>query len=197
MHTRRLTRTFFSASRREPVARLVDTTAGRSWGVMPTATASENSTASISGLSEQDVHHEDRDRQHAAHAGQQRREAREAELKLRLRLALAQADRDPPELGEAPGGDDDGVGRALVHDGAHEQARRQIGEGAHRRSRRRETLGVGSDSPVRIDSSHSRLSAVSRRTSAGTIEPTSRCTTSPGTEMRDLDAASACRRERR
>ena len=39
MHTSRLTSTFFSASRREPVARLVDTTAGSSWGVMPTATA--------------------------------------------------------------------------------------------------------------------------------------------------------------
>ena len=49
MHTSRLTSTFFSASRRDPVARLVDTTAGSSWGVMPTATARENSTASMTG----------------------------------------------------------------------------------------------------------------------------------------------------
>ena len=49
MQTRRLTRTLRSASRRDPVARLVDTTAGNSCGVIPTATASEKSTASITG----------------------------------------------------------------------------------------------------------------------------------------------------
>ncbi len=49
MHTSRLTSTFFSASRRDPVARLVETTAGSSCGVMPTATASENRTASMTG----------------------------------------------------------------------------------------------------------------------------------------------------
>ena len=49
MHTSRLTSTFFAASRRDPVARLVDTTAGSSCGVMPTATARENSTASMTG----------------------------------------------------------------------------------------------------------------------------------------------------
>ncbi len=39
LHTRRLTRTCRSASRRDPVARLVETTAGNSWGVIPTASA--------------------------------------------------------------------------------------------------------------------------------------------------------------
>ena len=42
-------------------------------------------------------------------------------------------------------------------------------------------FSAGTDSPVRIDSSHSRLLADRRRTSAGTIEPTPRCTMSPGT----------------
>ena len=49
MHTNRLTSTFFAARRRDPVARLVETTAGSSCGVMPTATASENRTASMTG----------------------------------------------------------------------------------------------------------------------------------------------------
>ena len=42
-------------------------------------------------------------------------------------------------------------------------------------------FSAGTDSPVRIDSSHSRLLADRMRRSAGTIEPTPRCTTSPGT----------------
>ena len=49
MHTSRLTRTLSRASRRDPVARLVLTTAGNSCGVMPTAIASANSTESITG----------------------------------------------------------------------------------------------------------------------------------------------------
>ena len=42
-------------------------------------------------------------------------------------------------------------------------------------------FSAGTDSPVKMDSSHSRLLAASSLTSAGTIEPTPRCTTSPGT----------------
>ena len=47
MHTKRLTRTLRWASRRDPVARLVLTTAGNSCGVMPTAIANANNTESI------------------------------------------------------------------------------------------------------------------------------------------------------
>ena len=50
MHTNRLTSTLALASCRDPVARLVLTTAGSSCGVMPTAIASENSTESITGF---------------------------------------------------------------------------------------------------------------------------------------------------
>jgi hypothetical protein len=47
MHTKRLTRTLRWASRRDPVARLVLTTAGNSCGVIPTAIAKANNTESI------------------------------------------------------------------------------------------------------------------------------------------------------
>ena len=50
MQTSRLTSTLRWLIRREPAARLVETTAGRSCGVIPTAIASENSSASRTGL---------------------------------------------------------------------------------------------------------------------------------------------------
>ena len=49
MQTRRLTRTLRRAICRDPAARLIDTTAGSSCGVMPTAMARENSSASRIG----------------------------------------------------------------------------------------------------------------------------------------------------
>ena len=49
MHTSRLTSTLSRASRREPDARLVLTTAGSSCGVIPTAMARPNSKDSITG----------------------------------------------------------------------------------------------------------------------------------------------------
>ena len=49
MQTSRLTRTLSRASLRDPVARLVLTTAGSSCGVIPTAIASANNTESITG----------------------------------------------------------------------------------------------------------------------------------------------------
>ena len=50
MQTSRLTSTLRRLIRREPAARLLETTAGSSCGVMPTAMASENSSASMIGL---------------------------------------------------------------------------------------------------------------------------------------------------
>jgi len=50
MQTSRLTSALERASCRDPAARLVDTTAGSSWGVIPTAIDSENSSASMTGL---------------------------------------------------------------------------------------------------------------------------------------------------
>lgn len=50
MQTSRLTSTWSWARRRDPAVRLVLTTAGSSWGVIPTAIASENSTAEVARL---------------------------------------------------------------------------------------------------------------------------------------------------
>ena len=50
MHTSRLTSTLRRANCRDPAARLVETTAGSSCGEIPTAIASENSSASSTGL---------------------------------------------------------------------------------------------------------------------------------------------------
>jgi hypothetical protein len=50
MQTRRLTSTLRRLICREPAARLVDTTAGSSCGVIPTAMAKENNNASRTGL---------------------------------------------------------------------------------------------------------------------------------------------------
>ncbi len=49
MQTRRLTSTLRRAICRDPAARLIDTTAGSNCGVIPTAMASENSSASRIG----------------------------------------------------------------------------------------------------------------------------------------------------
>ena len=49
MHTSRLTNTLRPARRRDPVARLVLTTAGNNCGVIPTAMANANSAESITG----------------------------------------------------------------------------------------------------------------------------------------------------
>ena len=128
-----------------------------------------------------DVDHEDRDAEHPADLGQQPREAGEAELELGLGVAFTEPDGDPPELrraapvatttaSAAPScttvpmnrHDDSSASGAPVATGSGD-------------------FSAGTDSPVRIDSSHSRLLAVRSRRSAGTIEPTPRCTMSPGT----------------
>jgi hypothetical protein len=117
------------------VAKLVETTAGRSWGVMPTATARENSTGLDDGTAEEQVDDEDRDAEDDAHAGQQHGEAGEAALELGLRVPFAETDGDLTELCARASGDDDCVCRSLVHDGAHEEARGELGErcpGRHR-----------------------------------------------------------------
>ena len=49
MHTSLFTSTLRCRIRRDPAARLVDTTAGSNCGVIPTAMASENSSASMIG----------------------------------------------------------------------------------------------------------------------------------------------------
>ena len=110
MHTSRLTSTFFAASRREPVARLVETTAGSSCGVMPTATARENRTASMTGRPSATLITKIVTLSTPPTLANKPGEAGEAELELGLRVALAEPDGDPPELGRRPGRHHDGVG---------------------------------------------------------------------------------------
>ena len=55
-------------------------------------------------------------------------------------------------------------------------------------------FAAGTDSPVRIDSSHSRLLADSSRRSAGTIDPTPEVHDVAGHQVGDLDARPARRR---
>ena len=80
---------------------------------------------------------------------------------------------------------------ALVHDRAHERARRQVDRGVARRRPARRSSSAGIDSPVRTASSHSSRVASSSRTSAGTTSPTRSATTSPGTRSRTSTRRSA------
>ena len=128
MHTSRLTSTFFSASRRDPVARLVETTAGSSCGVMPTATARENSTASMTGRPRATLITK------IVTLSTPPTLANSPEKRVRPSWNSVwgwrspEPDGDPPELRRGAGGDHHGVGGALVHDRPHEQARRQLRE---------------------------------------------------------------------
>ncbi len=180
MHTSRLTSTFFSARRRDPVARLVDTTAGSSCGVMPTATARENSTASMTGRPRATL------------------TTKIVTLSTPPTLANSPEKRVSPSWNsvwgwcspsptairpnwvEAPVATTTASAApswTTVPMNRHDDS---SASGAPLATGSAD-FSAGTDSPVRIDSSHSRLLAASSRTSAGTIEPTPRCTMSPGT----------------
>ncbi len=123
MQTSRLTSTFFVGERPRSGSQ-----AGRHDGRQQlgrdTDRDGEGEQHSIDdGATEHDVDREDRDAESATDLGEQPREAGEAELELGLWVTLAEPDRDSPELCRCPGGDDDGIGGALVHHRPREQAR--------------------------------------------------------------------------
>ena len=180
MLTSRFTRTLCAANRCAPVARLVDTTAGSSCGVIPTAIASEKSTASISGRPRATLI------TRIARLRTPATFARSPENFVRPTWNSVGGWRSPRPSAIAPNrvsppvatttacaeprcttvpmnraGDGPSFGEALA-----------AGSGA---------LSTGRDSPVRIDSSHSRPRAVRTRRSAGTMAPMPSDTTSPGT----------------
>ena len=99
MHTSRLTSTFFAASRREPVARLVDTTAGKQLGGDADRDGEGEQDRVDDRAAQRDVDHEDRDAEHATDLGEQTGEPGEAELELRLGVVFAEPDGDSSELG--------------------------------------------------------------------------------------------------
>ena len=123
-----------AASRREPAARLVDTIAGSSCGVMPTAMASENSSASMSGRCSSEVDDEDRRRQRAGDVDQQHREVAQARPGTPSRARACPGRRRSDRTRCA------GRSRrrrrgptAGVHDRAHERAARSARPAASRR----------------------------------------------------------------
>ena len=156
MATSRFTSTFFAARALDPDERLTVTMAGIISGAMPTAIASENSSASMSGRRQRHVDDEDERRQHRCHPEQEPREARQAHLESRLALLLGQTSRDLPEGGAGPGPDHHAEGRPLVHDRPHEGTSRLVLCLAARDADATD-LATGIDSPVRMPSSHSQL----------------------------------------
>ena len=89
---------------------------------MPTATANENSTASMNDRPNSRFTTKIVTLSTTPTRASSPEKLGEPQLELGLGVPLAEANRDPAELGEPSGGDHDGVSRALVHDGAHEQA---------------------------------------------------------------------------
>ena len=177
--TSRLTSTRLRASAREPLDSPTVTTAGMSSGVIPTAIASENSRASSSGLWN-------------------------AMLKMKIVMESTPAMRTRNvENPLKPCWNADAVARSASPDAmapnavarpvatttprpapswtivpmkAQEQRSTPVASGCGA-----DDFGTGIDSPVRTASSHSNKSTSRSRMSAGTILPTSRLTTSPGT----------------
>ena len=135
MQTSRLTSTLRAAIRRDPAARLVDTTAGSSCGVMPTAIASENSNASRIGLCSTTLMAKIDTVRAAATYTSSIENRRSPTWNSVCGLVRAQPGGDAPELGARAGGDHDAAAAAGVHDGAHQRAPGQLRQrraGRHR-----------------------------------------------------------------
>ena len=167
MHTRRLTRTPWWARRRDPVARLVVTTAGSSCGVIPTAIASENSSDSSSDRCKirlmtkievlrtpaTSTSSTEKCRKPAWNSVTSWRSPNPAAILPNsvARPVLTTTPSPPPLLTTVP---------MNAHDERSASAQSE-GTGVV-------ALSAGTDSPVSTPSSHSRPSAATIRTSAGT-----------------------------
>ncbi len=181
MHTSRLTSTLSRASRRDPVARLVLTTAGSSCGVIPTAIASANSTESITGRRSSRLVTKISTRQGDRHPQQQVGESAQTGLELGLGLPLTQAGGDAAELGVAR--------RSRTPPRSPRPALTMVPMNARSVESARPAsalTGCGdfseaADSPDRMLSLHSRPLTSISRTSAGTASPSASRITSPGT----------------
>ena len=180
MHTSRLTSTFRVRIRRDPAARLVDTTAGSSWGVMPTAMARENSSASRTGFCSatlitkietvsvpatytSSIENRPSPIWNSVSSWCVLRPAATAPNSVCAPVATT-TPRARPACTTVPINAQPDSSASVV----------PVGTGPA-------SLSTGSDSPVRTDSSHSRPVASSSRMSAGTTSPSRRSTTSPGT----------------
>ena len=126
MATSRFTSTFFAASALEPAERLTVTMAGIISGAMPTAMASEKSSASMRGRDSGHVDDEDERGQDGRHPEQEAREARQAHFEGGLALLLGQARSDLPEGGAGSGPNHHAERRSLMDDRPHEGASRLV-----------------------------------------------------------------------
>ena len=130
------------------------TIAGSSCGVMPIAIASENSSASSSGRERATLITKIEIVSTPATRTSSLEKSRRPDLERGLGLPLAEPDGDLAERGARARRDHDPSPGALVHDGAHERARREVdGRVAPRRLRPSSPPGI--DSPVSTASSHS------------------------------------------
>ena len=180
MHTSRLTSTLRRLIRRDPAARLVDTTAGSSWGVMPTAMASENSSASMIGLCNTTLMMNIAVVSEPATYTSSMENLRSPTWNSVSSWWVLSPAAILPNSVRAPV--DTTTPRPLpacttVPISAHPDSSASAvpaGVGSL-------YLSTGSDSPVSTDSSHSRPLTSSSRTSAGTTSPSRNSITSPGT----------------
>ena len=181
MATSRLTSTFLAARALDPAERLTVTMAGIISGAMPTAMASEKSSASMSGRDRATLTMKMKTVSTAATPNRNRENRDSPTSNAVWRLLLAQARRRSGRTRCAcPVRDHHAPARALVDDGAHEGAVRPVRATLPRRTAATD-LATGSDSPVSTPSSHSSSSTSSSRRSAGTSAPMRSDTTSPGT----------------
>ena len=183
MHTSRFTRTLSRASRRDPDARLVLTTAGSNCGVMPTAMASAEQHGLDHRPTQQQVDDDDEHGQRQRHPQEQVREPAQPHLEVGFRLTLTQPGGDPAELGVGAGGVDHRGRITGADDRAHEREVGCVGQRRRRPVPAAADFSVAVDSPVRMLSLHSSPLTSISRTSAGTSSPSSRRMTSPGTSV--------------
>ena len=189
--TSRLTSTFRRASSRDPAARLTLTMAGSSWGVMPIAIASENSSASMSGRASATLITKMETVSTAGHPYQQLGEILQPDLEGGVGRRRSQPDGDLAERRGRPRRDDHGARRALVHDVPMKAHDRPDRPASRCRAIGSLDFAAGIDSPVSTASSHSSCAVSSRRTSAGTTSPMPSEMTSPGHEVANVDRALA------
>ena len=180
MQTRRFTRTLRRASCRVPVARLVLTTAGSSCGVMPTAIARENSRDSITGRCSSRFATKMSELSPMATCSSRK------ENRLRPSWNSVCGCRSPRPSAIRPNSARPPVATTTavqLPDWSTVPMKTQLVRSASGAScgTGAGSLATGSDSPVRMLSSHRRSLAVSTRMSAGMIAPIPRWTTSPGT----------------
>ena len=180
MQTSRLTRTLERASCRDPAVRLVETTAGSSCGVIPTAIARENSSAASTGLCSATLMMKIAVVSTAATWTSSIENLRSPAWNSVSGCPCPRPTAIRPNSAWLPVATTTPVAdpaRTTVPISA-QQLSSASGEPAATGS---VDFSTGSDSPVRTDSSHSSPAVVSSRISAGTTWPSCRSTTSPGT----------------